>query len=125
MPTFLNQIGQLIDPVSRRQYEAGNPLQTGANKVLARIPGLSKLLEPATDTFGRDVLRHGGDNNPLNVFLNPSNVSAVNPTPGSDEILRVYNATGKTGVFPRTPPYIGFFVSAEDISSFNAPIVLW
>jgi hypothetical protein len=104
VPTILNQIGQLIDPVSRKQYVSGNPIETGANKVLARIPGLSKTLEPVTDTFGREVLKYGGDNNPLNVFFNPANVSSVNTTLGSNEILRVYDATGAAGVFPRVAP---------------------
>ena len=74
------------------------------NKVLARIPGASKTLEPVVDVLGRDVKRYGGKNNLFNVFLNPANVNIANPTAETKEIWRLYEETGDAGVFPKVAP---------------------
>ncbi len=108
VPTLFSQFAQLVDPIVRKQYVSGGDVssvaQTGANKVLARIPGVSSMLEPSVDTFGRDIQRFGGDNSLFNVFVNPSNVAKVNQSSSSKAISDVYDATGENSVLPRTAP---------------------
>lgn len=103
VPTLSKQIAELTDPYVRRTA-TGESTDRAVNKVLARIPGASKTLEPAVDVLGRDVKRYGGKNNLFNVFLNPANVNIANPTKETEEIWRLYEETGDAGVFPKTAP---------------------
>ena len=103
VPTLSKQIAELTDPYVRRTA-TGESTDRAVNKVLARIPGASKTLEPVVDVLGRDVKRYGGKNNLFNVFLNPANVNIANPTKETEEIWRLYEETGDAGVFPKTAP---------------------
>ena len=103
VPTLSKQIAELTDPYARRTA-TGESTDRAVNKVLARIPGASKTLEPVVDVLGRDVKRYGGKNNLFNVFLNPANVNIANPTKETEEIWRLYGETGDAGVFPKTAP---------------------
>ncbi len=103
VPTLSKQIAELTDPYARRTA-TGESTDRAVNKVLARIPGASKTLEPVVDVLGRDVKRYGGKNNLFNVFLNPANVNIANPTKETEEIWRLYEETGDAGVFPKTAP---------------------
>lgn len=69
VPTLSKQAAELTDPYARRTA-TGSMTDKAVNKVLARIPGASKTLEPVVDVLGRDVKRYGGKNNLFNVFLN-------------------------------------------------------
>lgn len=103
VPTLSKQAAELTDPYARRTA-TGSMTDKAANKVLARIPGASKTLEPVVDVLGRDVKRYGGKNNLFNVFLNPANVNIANPTAETKEIWRLYEETGDVGVFPKVAP---------------------
>ena len=105
IPSLSNQIAQLTDPVQRTTYAYNNVLQTGMNKAITRIPGLSQTLEPTVDVYGREVQRYGGDNNVFNVMVNPANVAAQNKLPAADEVWRLYQQTGDKTVFPSVAPY--------------------
>lgn len=105
IPSISNQIAQLTDPVQRTTYAYNNVLQTGMNKAITRIPGLSQTLEPTVDVYGREVQRYGGDNNVFNVMVNPANVAAQNKLPAADEVWRLYQQTGDKTVFPSVAPY--------------------
>ncbi|KKI51955.1 PBECR3 domain-containing polyvalent protein [Christensenella hongkongensis] len=105
IPSISNQIAQLTDPVQRTTYAYNNVLQTGMNKAITRIPGLSQSLEPTVDVYGREVQRYGGDNNVFNVMVNPANVAAQNKLPAADEVWRLYQQTGDKTVFPSVAPY--------------------
>lgn len=105
IPSLSNQIAQLADPVQRTTYAYNNVLQTGMNKAITRIPGLSQTLEPTVDVYGREVQRYGGDNNVFNVMVNPANVAAQNKLPAADEVWRLYQQTGDKTVFPSVAPY--------------------
>ncbi|MEG1778542.1 MAG: hypothetical protein RR263_00450 [Oscillospiraceae bacterium] len=104
-PQFLAQIAQIQDDTVRTTYAYGDPLQTAVNKVKAKVPGLSKTLEPVIDVFGRDVKRNGGENTGFNVFFNPANVAKEHRTPSADEAYRLYKSTGDTAVIPPAAPY--------------------
>lgn len=103
VPTLSKQAAELTDSYARRTA-TGSMTDKAVNKVLARIPGASKTLEPVVDVLGRDVKRYGGKNNLFNVFLNPANVNIANPTAETKEIWRLYEETGDAGVFPKVAP---------------------
>lgn len=105
IPTLMKQIVDLTDDTARTTFEYDKPLKTAVNKVVAKIPGLSKTLEPTTDTMGREILRYGGKNNIFNVFLNPANVSTENISESAKEIYNIYKSTGDKTILPRVAPY--------------------
>lgn len=105
VPTFSKQIADLVDGTQRTSFEYGKPLKTATNSIKAKIPFLSKTLNPSVDTMGREIQKYGGKNNIFNVFLNPANVSTENISKSAEEIYRLYKATGETDIMPRVAPY--------------------
>jgi hypothetical protein len=106
VPTLFKQIAEVIDPIARKSYVYNDLKQSMFNKVKAKLPGLSKTLEPVVDTFGNEVKR-GSDNGivrGLNTFLNPSNVAKQNTSKEVNEIYRLYKETGDKTIFPREAP---------------------
>lgn len=101
VPQFFSQTATLTDDTARRSYVSGRPLDTAANKVKAKIPGLRSDLEPVVDVLGRDV---PSNNSLWNVFLNPANTSAARPTEAANEMYRLYKATGDLRVIPPKAP---------------------
>lgn len=101
MPTLLNQVKQLIDNTSRNTYDPNWTKET-VNRAKAKVPVLSKTLEPRVGVFGNDKeVYQNGSNNPLNVFLNPAFVSKYNPKKEASLPLDAYMQTGEKGQFPR------------------------
>lgn len=105
VPTFSKQIADLVDGTQRTSFEYGKPIQSAVNSIKAKIPFVSKTLNPAVDTMGREIQKYGGKNNIFNVFLNPANVSTENISESAEEIYRLYKETGETNVMPRVAPY--------------------
>lgn len=105
IPTFSKQIADLVDGTQRTSFEYGKPIQSAVNSIKAKIPFVSKTLNPAVDTMGREIQKYGGKNNIFNVFLNPANVSTENISESAEEIYRLYKETGETDVMPRVAPY--------------------
>lgn len=105
VPTFSKQIADLVDGTQRTSFEYGKPIQSAVNSIKAKIPFVSKTLNPAVDTMGREIQKYGGKNNIFNVFLNPANVSIENISESAEEIYRLYKETGETDVMPRVAPY--------------------
>ena len=101
----MKQIVDLTDSTQRQTYSYDKPLETMKNKVLAKIPGLSKSLAPSVDTLGRKIQRYGGKNNIFNVFLNPANVNTENISESAKEIYKIYKATGDNTVMPKQVAY--------------------
>lgn len=104
VPTALQQIAQIIDPYARTSYENKNLPQTTLNKLMAKVPGLREKLPITVDVMGQDMMAYAGNNNPLNVFLNPSNMYAQTATKAALEIYRIYEATADPSVIPNTAP---------------------
>ena len=96
-PQILGQIAQLGDDKVRTSYVYGDDLQTAWNQIKAKIPGLRQQLEPVVDVLGREV---EANNDVFNVFFNPSNTGKARPTAASEEMYRLYQATGDKGVIP-------------------------
>ncbi len=105
VPTFSKQIADLVDGTQRTSFEYGKPIQSAVNSIKAKIPFVSKTLNPTVDTMGREIQKYGGKNNIFNVFLNPANVSTENISESAEEIYRLYKETGETDVMPRVAPY--------------------
>lgn len=111
-PSILGQVAQYDDDTMRTSYVYNDPIATSINQVKAKIPGLSKTLEPVVDVYGNEVKRNGGDNSIFNVFFNPSNVSSANSNKAAEEVYRLYQETGDKTVFPVKAPYY-FTVKGE------------
>ena len=105
VPTFSKQIADLVDGTQRTSFEYGKPIQSAINSIKAKIPFVSKTLNPSVDTMGREIQKYGGKNNIFNVFLNPANVSTENISESAEEIYRLYKETGETNIMPRVAPY--------------------
>lgn len=105
VPTFAKQIADLVDDTQRQTYEYDSPIKTAKNKIIAKLPGVSKTLSPSVDTMGREIKKYGGKSNIFNVFLNPANVNTKNISESAKEIYRLYKATGDQTIMPRVSPY--------------------
>lgn len=105
VPTFSKQIADLVDGTQRTSFEYGKPIRSAVNSIKAKIPFVSKTLNPAVDTMGREIQKYGGKNNIFNVFLNPANVSTENISESAEEIYRLYKETGDQTIMPRVAPY--------------------
>lgn len=105
IPTFAKQIADLVDDTQRQTYEYDSPIKTAKNKIIAKLPGVSKTLSSSVDTMGREIKKYGGKSNIFNVFLNPANVNTKNISESAKEIYRLYKATGDQTIMPRVSPY--------------------
>lgn len=100
VPTFLNQIRQLVDNQRRLTYDPDS-MHYAWNLVKTRVPGLSGTLPAQVDIFGKDQeVYQNGSNNPFNVFFNPAFSSKANLTPEAELVLSLYERTGETGQIP-------------------------
>ena len=107
IPTLVGQIARSVDSIQRSTYATGDSTIEKALKrfVLqsaAKIPGLSKLLEPALDAHGNAIERPGGNffGRLLLNTLSPGYLSISSAEDVDRELLRLYEQTGNTGVLP-------------------------
>jgi hypothetical protein len=101
IPTLLNQIRQLTDNTARNTNDP-RYFQETYNRMIMRIPVLSKTLPERVDTLGKAKEMYQMDsNNPFNVFLNPAFVNKYKPDPVSKMVLDIWEHTGETIQFPR------------------------
>ena len=105
IPTFMKQIADMVDGTQRQTFESDKPLDTAVNKIKAKIPFVSRTLEPSVDTMGNEIKKYGGRNDLFNVFLNPANFNKENKSKSAEEIYNVYKKTGDKTIFPRVAPY--------------------
>ena len=104
VPTFLNQVKQLLDNQKRNTYSP-NWTEKTTNLVASKIPLLETKLQPMYDALGNKVETYqNGSNNPLNVFLNPAFVSQYSPSKEAELALNAYNQTGETKQIPTIIP---------------------
>ena len=98
IPTLLGQTARAIDPVQRKT-RADNQFQTVINQIMAKVPGLTYLLEPEMDVWGDEVYRTGKAStgsaivNALQQFGLPANVKiATGDDHLSRAVLELYNS---------------------------------
>lgn len=94
IPTVSGQIARAIDPVRRSttstaETATGRRIEKFYNKQKAKIPGLSKTLEPFVDAWGREQTASTYDRTVEN-FLTPFYTSKKNVTPVDEEITALY-----------------------------------
>lgn len=102
VPTFLSQIASLNDTKQRQSFEYQNDLQTIANKIKNKIPGLRNTLSPQVNTFGEEI---ENQNNAFNAFISPANVREAKITDEQKALYDVYQETKDKTIFPMQAPY--------------------
>lgn len=103
-PTFLSQLNQVLDNTTRETYDP-SVWQEGLNYALAKIPVLSNVLPPRSDTWGDEAERfQNNSNNVWNVFFNPAFTSQYLPEPEAKMVMDLYENTGEKVQFPRIVP---------------------
>ena len=101
IPTLVGQFARIIDPVQRKTRGEWF-LETALYQVMAKVPGLTYLLDPELDMWGNEVYRTGKPGtetfilNTLQQTFFPSNfkIGTGKGDPISQEILRLYEGQG-------------------------------
>lgn len=95
VPTGLNQINSYIDPIQRETYDP-NPLKRASNKMVARIPGISKLLPERYDVTGQPIQKYQteGVQRAFDTFVNPVFINKEIDDATLKELTRIYEQTG-------------------------------
>ena len=109
IPTLFGQIARTVDSVQRSTYAAGDSkLEKTLKKFLyqtaAKIPWLSKVLDPALDAHGNPIERPGGNffGRLLLNTLSPGYLSISSAEDVDRELMRLYEQTGNTAVLPKS-----------------------
>jgi len=101
VPQVVRQWMQLTDNM-QRETSAGDPVKREFMKVLASMPGYSTKFPLKFDTMGQAIERYQyGGNNVFNVMLNPAVAQQIKINPVMQEISRLVDATGQTGMAPK------------------------
>lgn len=106
IPAPIRQLAQATDTVYRDQYRSKNIGLQLQDKVKNAIPGLRQTLAPKITSLGEEKSYEEPWLNVLNAMFLPGNASVYHTDDVKDELLRVYEATGKGTVLPeRNAPY--------------------
>ena len=97
VPSLSNAVAKTTDTTVRNPYDATDPIQSQKNQIMAKIPGLSKELPAAYDTWGNEKQR---DNAAFEQFLDPAAFTNTTTSSRDKEIQRLYESTGDIGVYP-------------------------
>ena len=97
VPSLSNAVAKTTDTTVRNPYDATDHIQSQKNQIMAKIPGLSKELPAAYDTWGNEKQR---DNAAFEQFLDPAAFTNQTASSRDKEIQRLYEATGDIGVYP-------------------------
>lgn len=109
IPTLAGQAARTLDDTRRSTYAPANsPITPTAERFLrqsaAKIPGLSKELEPQIDIWGNEQKQPGSNIGirALNNFINPGTYKPDKTTITDQKLITLYDKTGKTKVLPAT-----------------------
>lgn len=108
LPTLGGQLARTIDATPRNSYylDKNSPLpesvQQFLNTAQAKIPGLSYLLAPRVDQWGRSTGKDSVILRAFENFISPGYLSVRTETPVDREIAEVYRETGEAGILPKT-----------------------
>lgn len=124
VPTLFGQIARTIDPVRRNTYDVNKnsalpaAVQKFGEKQMAKLPGLSMMLEPSIDEWGRE--KTYAENIGLRAvenFLSPGYISMKKEDKATMETERLYQKTGDSSVLPTfAPKYFTFNNKRIDLS---------
>lgn len=93
-PTLFGQIARQIDPVVRntksdKQGDLVSAIDSWKNRQVAKLPGLSKTLQPKVNVWGKTKKYGGPAERFLEGFLSPGYYSETKKTDTDKEILRL------------------------------------
>jgi hypothetical protein len=107
VPTFFNQIRQVVDTKKRQVKDNSMFKEIFINKVANRIPFLSKVLAPQVDAFGNidrtmyNADKHNALLNAFNAMVNPAFISTISKDDKEAKLmLDLFEKTGKQDQFP-------------------------
>lgn len=105
IPALSGHIARTVDPTRRRTYIDKNSwipesMQRTYQKLFNKIPGLSYLNQPYIDEWGREDKTQNIVVGAFENFLSPGWFSEIRTSDMEQELLRLYEATGESGVLP-------------------------
>lgn len=102
IPSTVGATARTVDPVQRQTYSKGDWLGTLFGGMQAKIPGASKSLPAAYDTWGRPITRQNSTGEAAFAqFVSPGTLGNANESPIDNVILDLFQDTGNNKVFPR------------------------
>ena len=106
LPTVLGQAERTGEDKRYTTYTEKNAFLTGdiqytLGKASARIPGWDYQQIPYIDAWGRTESSGNAGTRAFNNFVNPAYTSQIQTSEMEKELLRLYEATGESGVFPQ------------------------
>lgn len=102
IPSTVGATARTVDPVQRQTYSKGDWLGTLFGGMQAKIPGASKSLPAAYDTWGRPITRQNSTGEAAFAqFVSPGTLGNANESPIDNAILELFQDTGNNKVFPR------------------------
>lgn len=106
LPTVLGQAERTGEDKRYTTYTEKNAFLTGdiqytLGKASARIPGWDYQQIPYIDAWGRTESSGNAGTRAFNNFVNPAYTSQIQNSAMEKELLRLYEATGESGVFPQ------------------------
>lgn len=102
IPSAVGATARTVDPVQRQTYSKGDWLGTLFGGMQAKIPGASKSLPAAYDTWGRPITRQNSTGEAAFAqFVSPGTLGNANESPIDNVILELFQDTGNNKVFPR------------------------
>lgn len=108
VPTLSGQIARTVDDTRRTAYVDKNndipdTLERPMLNAAAKIPGLSKKLNPYRDSFGRAQRNGSTLMRAFENFISPGYVKVKKNDMVLSELQKVYDRTGDKGVLPSLP----------------------
>lgn len=102
IPSTVGATARTVDPVQRQTYSKGDWLGTLFGGIQAKIPGASKSLPAAYDTWGRPITRQNSTGEAAFAqFVSPGTLGNANESPIDNVLLELFQDTGNNKVFPR------------------------
>lgn len=102
IPAQVGAAARIGDTTQRVTYDQNSGLNNFVNQAKAKIPGSSKTLPVAYDTWGNPIQRQDNTREAaIANLLNPGQFGNENVTPIDDEISALYGSTNNESVFPK------------------------
>ena len=108
VPTLGGQIARTMDATRRTAYVDKNndipdTLERPMQNAMAKVPGLSKKLNPYRDAFGREQKNDSPLMRAFENFISPGYIKVKKDDKVLDALQKVYEKTGDKGVLPSLP----------------------
>jgi len=101
VPTFVNQVNQYMDNVSRNTTASDDLFDGALDRVVGRLPKVAESLPPRRTTTGQVRKKIPSGNDFFNVFFNPAFTDTIKSDPVGNELMRLFKESGQTKQFPR------------------------